>query len=352
MPRLRPPAALLAAGLMLVPPVALAQDAAPEPPADAGVRGDEFTPQSRAAVERGLAWLATRQAADGSFGTGRTGGTAITALSAIALMSAGHLPGRGRYGDVVQRAVDNVVAQAQPSGLLCPPDASGVMYHHGFAALLLGEVYGMTGDERIKEPLRRAIRLIEQSQNPEGGWRYQPVPVDADVSVTICQVMALRAARDAGIKVEKQVIDDAVEYVRKCQNPDGGFNYQRRGRGSSAFARSAAGVATLYYAGVAEADEVDRGLEYILRSLPGDESGRTQHYFYGHYYAAQATFMAGGETWATWFPAIRDELVGRQEPTGAWNGEQSGEYATAMALIILQMPNRYLPVFSGKGPGS
>jgi hypothetical protein len=32
-------------------------------------------------------------------------------------------------------------------------------------------------------------------------------------------------------------------------------------------------------------------------------------------------------------------------------GENGAHYGTAMGLIILQMPNRYLPVFHGKGPG-
>ena len=317
------------------------------------VRGDELTPEARAAIDRGIEWLVSQQQDDGSFAGQRGGGTAVTSLAAIALMAGGHLPGRGRHGQVVSRAVDYVLASAQPSGLLCETEAGGVMYHHGFAALLLGEVYGMTRDDRVKEPLRRAVRLIEQSQNPEGGWRYQPVPIEADISVTICQVMALRAARDAGIKVEKKVIDDAIEYVKKCQNADGGFDYMLNRGSNSDFARSAAGVATLYYAGIAGGEEIESGLRYVMEFLPGDGlAGRTPHYFYGHYYAAQATFLSGGEAWATWFPAIRDELIATQSEAGFWQGQQGNEYGTAMALIILQMPNRYLPVFSGKGPGS
>jgi hypothetical protein len=316
------------------------------------VRGDEITPESRAAVDKGLAWLATRQAADGSFASGSTG-TAVTSLAALAFMSDGHLPGRGEYGEIVRKAVDNIIATAEPSGLLAGSGGGGVMYQHGFATLLLGEVYGMTGDDRIQEPLRRAIRLIEQSQNPQGGWRYQPVPLDADVSVTICQVMALRAARDAGIKVEAGVIDKAIEYVRKCQTADGGFKYMLHHGGNSAFPRSAAGVATLYYAGISEGDDIDRGLSYLMNHLPGGGiGGRERHYFYGQYYAAQAMFLAGGDYWALWFPAIRQELLSRQSQGGFWNAQFSNEYGTAMSLIILQMPNRYLPVFSGKGPGS
>src|SRR5436853_5499457 len=122
-------------------------------------------------------------------------------------MAAGNLPGRGKYGDNVQKALDFVIANTQESRLIASDNSHGSMYGHGFATLFLGEVYGMTGNEDVKERLQKAVSLIEKTQNPEGGWRYQPAPYDADISVTICQVMALRAARDAGIKVDKGVID-------------------------------------------------------------------------------------------------------------------------------------------------
>ena len=52
-------------------------------------------------------------------------------------------------------------------------------------------------------------------------------------------------------------------------------------------------------------------------------------------------------------PAQLDELINRQNKTnGNWSDQMGEDYATAMALIILQMPNRYLPVYTGKGPGS
>jgi hypothetical protein len=331
----------------------------PVPPAtDNPLTGNEITPAMQESVQRGLAWLAQQQLADGSFGQRDSFGarSAITALAGLAFMSAGNLPGRGKYGENVDRSVRYLLGAAQESGLLANEQAHGIMYSHGFATLFLAEVYGMTGDEQVKEKLQKAVRLIQRTQNPEGGWRYTPAPLDADISVTITQVMALRAARDAGIKVEKEVIDRAVEYVRRCQNPDGGFSYMARssGMGGSAFPRSAAGVATLYYAGIYEGDEIARGLAYVQRSIPRGGAVRGEsHYYYGHYYAVQAMFMSGGEAWAKWFPAIRDELIRRQNrAAGNWSGEISDEYATAMALIILQMPNRYLPVFSGKGPGS
>lgn len=324
------------------------------------VRGDEITPEQQHAVEKGLAWLAKKQGDNGSFTAGLGGYSnhaGITALAGLAFMEAGNLPGRGRYGKEVQHCLDFVLNSCQESGLIASDASQGPMYGHGFATLFLGEVYGMTGDETVKEKLQKAIRLIEKTQNSEGGWRYQPAPLDADISVTICQVMALRAARDAGIKVEKEVIDNSIKYVLRCQNSDGGFSYMasQGGGGGSAYPRSAAGVAALYYAGVFEGNALERGLHYLKAFTPGRGGPLPNqgHYFYGYYYGTQAMFLAGGEYWANFYPAIRDQLIKTQMmPDGQWNGDFSEDYATSMALIILQMPNRYLPVFAGKGPGS
>ncbi len=322
------------------------------------VRGDEINEKQRASVERGLAWLAKRQKEmGGNVATqGYQNHAAVTALAGLAFMQAGNLPGRGKYGKEVQNCLDFILSACQESGLIASDVSHGPMYGHGFATLFLAEIYGMTGDENVKEKLQKAVRLIQKTQNPEGGWRYQPVPYDADISVTICQVMALRAARDAGIKVEKEVIDNSIKYVRRCQNPDGGFSYMaaQGGGGGSGFPRSAAGVAALYYAGVFEGDDLKRGLEYVKQFQPrnGVAQQNEGHYFYGNYYAVQAMFLAGGDYWGAWYPAIRDELCNKQQKDGYWDGDVSIDYATSMALIILQMPNRYLPVYAGKGPGS
>jgi very-short-patch-repair endonuclease/prenyltransferase beta subunit len=324
------------------------------------VRGDEITPAQQHAVESGLNWLSHRQGPDGSFTTGMQGYSnraAISALASIALMQSGNLPNRGKYGREVERALRFILSSCQESGLISADAGQGPMYGHGFATLMLGEIYGMTGDEEVKDRLERAVRLIEKTQNPEGGWRYQPVPYDADISVTICQVMALRAARDAGIKVDKKVIDQAIHYVRSCQNPDGGFSYMSAasggGAGGSGFARSAAGVAALYYAGIFEGNDLIRGLDYVKQFTPGHgpSAQNEGHYYYGFYYATQAMFLAGGKYWEDFYPAIRNELISNQKDSH-WEGDFNDEYATSMALIILQMPNRYMPVYAGKGPGS
>lgn len=314
----------------------------------------EITPELDAAIAKGLKYLEGQQTSDGGFGDGRYGkNVAVSALAGIALMADGNLPGRGAGGEAVSKCVDYILANCTESGLIAAEGANGPMYGHGFATLFLGEVYGMTAgggetaqSQKVHEALVKAVHLIEQTQNEQGGWRYNPVPYDADISVTICQIMGLRSARNAGLEVSKATIDRAVEYVRKCQNPDGGFKYQLES-GASGWPRSAAGVAALFYAGIYSDDAIDRGIAYLQKeAMPGQAAASKAHYFYGHYYCVQAMYLAGGDAWGKWWPAIREELVKSQNEDGSWEDRSVGyTYATAMSLIILQMPKRYLPIF-------
>jgi hypothetical protein len=56
-------------------------------------------------------------------------------------------------------------------------------------------------------------------------------------------------------------------------------------------------------------------------------------------------WIRGGDDWNSWYPAIRNELIRRQSSGGFWKDSVCDEYGTAMALIVLQIPNNYLPIF-------
>src|SRR5206468_5858926 len=117
-----------------------------------------------------------------------------------------------------------------------------------FATLFLSEVCGMTHRNDVRDKLQKAVDFIVQSQNKDGGWRYVPFSPESDMSIVVCQVLALRSARNIGIRVPKSTIDRAARYVvdsaitEASQSgyhslyPDevGAFNYQRsRGSRSS-----------------------------------------------------------------------------------------------------------------------
>ena len=317
-----------------------------------------ITTRTEQAIQRGLVFLNARKDRDGSLGTGQyRGNVAISSLAAMAAMCAGSQPGRGVYGQLVLDSLRYVLSKANAGGIvgyISKQDSGhGPMYGHGFATLFLSEVYGMVHGKalraEVREKLHRAVTLIVKSQNKEGAWRYLPSSTDADLSVTVCQMMALRSARNAGILIPKSVIDDSTTYVKACQDRmEGWFRYQKQGNGGGGvqgFARTAAGVCALNAAGVYNTPEVKAGLDFLLKNKPGNGFGRPDiHYFYGHYYAVQAMWTAGGNYWQEWYPAIRDELLTRQNPDGSWLDQICGHYATAMATIILQVPNNYLPI--------
>ncbi len=303
--------------------------------------------QTRGAIDRGLSFLADRQNADGSMGRSYGQNVGVCSLAGMAWMASGHMPGRGRYGKAVSQAIAFVLEHAQPSGFISSQlgASHGPMYGHGFATLFLAEAYGMSPNRDIRDKLSSAVKLIVGTQNKEGGWRYHPQRRDADISVTICQVMALRAARNAGIFVPNETIDRCTDFVKRCQNADGGFMYMLAQPGDSRFPRSAAGVVALYSAGIYEGEEIEKGLKYLEQFEATGGTAASGHFYYGHYYAVQAMWHTGGKQFEKWYRAISKYLLARQRDSGAWLDEIGVEYATAMASIILQMPNNYLPIF-------
>lgn len=308
-----------------------------------------FDARTRKAVDAGLAFLATRQTEEGSFGIGPyRNNLAVTGLSGMAFLSAGNLPGRGQYGRQLNGCLDYVLANSRDSGFIHTGESNtrGPMYEHGFATLFLAEAYGTSQKPNLRQKLAKATQLIINTQNEEGGWRYEPRRDEADLSVTVCQVMALRAAHNTGVFVPKETIDRAIAYVERCQNDDGGFAYMANSPGESRFPRSAAALVAIYNAGIYESEVLTKGLEYVLQ-FPPNQSGRDdrQYFFYGHYYAVQAMWHARGLAWTAWYPAIRDALLDEQLASGAWSDAISAEYGTAMACLILRMPESYLPIF-------
>ncbi len=328
-------------------PAGAGEDRSDEP-----LTGEELTPEVIAAVGRGLDYLARNQDRDGSFGGGGGPGganAAVTGICGMAFLAQGNVPGRGKYAKNVEKVVDWMLKCGdQRTGLLHGPQTShGVMYEHGFATLFLAEAYGMTQDDKIKRRLQNAIRLIAQTQLESGGWWYQPdrsPGKTSDISVTICQTMALRAARNVGVNVPQKTVDKAVDCVKRAAQADGGFAYQvpnppAKAGGGSAPPRSAAGLCILYGLGEYNAKETKEGLKYLDKIGP-----QQMGMFYGTYYGTQAMYQAGGKYWTKWWTGISKDLVKKQQADGSWTGDGYGTYGTGMGCIILCVPYNYLPI--------
>ncbi|HUG91399.1 MAG TPA: prenyltransferase/squalene oxidase repeat-containing protein, partial [Planctomycetaceae bacterium] len=304
-------------------------------------REDAVTPETRAAIARGLRVLVRSQQDDGAIGSGKTyqKNVAVTALAGMAFLAAGSTPERGEYAEPLRKCRDFILRQMRPDGFISHSEftSHGPMYEHAYATQFLALLHERQPDAELLEKLQRAVDLIVRSQNTEGGWRYEPESQSSDVSVTACNTVALELAARGGAKVPQPSRDAAIAYIRQCQNADGGFRYQLVNRAESRFPRSAAALFALELA-QAKGDEIDSARAYVAGFKPKpDEERYEPHYFYGQRYAALAMHRAGGDTWREWYAAIRDVLLRRQNADGTWPGDSiCAEYGTASACIILQ----------------
>ena len=301
-------------------------------------------------IRDGLRALAQMQGGDGAWRSeGQTGGypCTMTGIAGLALLAGGHSPTRGEYATHVRRAIRFLLKSASDDGVIGGQGEGRSMYGHGFGTLFLAEVYGMSGDadltKEIGETLNKAVRLIGQSQSREGGWYYTPGSGEDEGSVTVTQLQALRACKNAGVDVPVSIINRAITYLEKCQQADGGISY-RLGMNGSRPPITAAAVATIFYAGAYDHKVARKALAFCKRYMGPDwDQG---HYYYTHFYLSQAYYQAGGQYWDKYFPTMRDKLVGAQLPNGRWPNRDVGQlFSSAIALIILQLPYQNLPIY-------
>ncbi|MEX1026135.1 MAG: prenyltransferase/squalene oxidase repeat-containing protein [Planctomycetota bacterium] len=313
---------------------------------------------AREALERGLAYLAAQQAQeiDGSFPRAQAREWApvgVTALGCLAFLAAGNQPGRGPYGNIVQRAVDYLLAHQDRNvgspthGYIASQgDALSRIHGHGFATLVLAEAFGMMpGNERLGTALEAAVRRIEASQSSEGGWDYEPIAgASHEGSTTICLVQALRAAHTAGIHVDASVVARAVDYVHRLQTDEGTFRY-RLHDSTTSVALTAAGISTLNMAGTYDAAPIQAGIDAIWRLI--DEPRDVRWPDYERLYVAQAFWQLSDTThFERWWPRELRRVLAAQNTDGSWTNRAHGPaYATAMQCLVLSVPEGLLPIF-------
>lgn len=312
-----------------------------------------ITPETRAAIDRGLAYLASTQDRQGSWvnDTGMYGGypVAMTSLAGWALLMDGNTTTQGRYAPNVDRAARYLARCSTESGLITKfEDEHRPMYGHGFAMTFFGQLYGMIEDRRraaeVHDLLGRGVQLTARSQSWQGGWIYTPNSGGDEGSVTITQVQALRSCRNAGIAVPKEVLDTAMDYLVRSQNSDGGIRYRVGQAGGSRPALAAAAVCCWFNAGQYDDPRALKALAYCKETLQPDRQ-TTGHDFYAHLYFAQALYVSDDPYWDEYFPQRRDMLLRMKDERGAWVGDGVGDiYGTALALIILQLPFDTLPL--------
>jgi hypothetical protein len=323
----------------------------------------EITDEQVKAVEKGLGWLAKNQ----SQRTGAVGNTcqvAFTGLAGLAFLAGGNTPSRGKYAANVRGALRFMMRCCSKQGYI-NEGASGSramggsgMHGHGYGLLFLCELYGMCGDiqdeqlgdEPVKDAVNRAVKLCEKSQDPSGGWIYDPNPYGHEGSVTITQVEALRAARNAGISVGKTVIDKGIGYIKKSTAADGTIMYSLGSGRTGSYALTAAGACVYAMFGIYDAPESKRCVKALYEMVVGKRGRQDWHPHYTNLYAGQACFLMKShepKLWTEGYPKIRKELLSQQDKgSGCWtNDSYGGAFGTACACLVLQIPFRLLPIF-------
>jgi prenyltransferase beta subunit len=310
------------------------------------------------AVERALEFLQVSQASDGAWRVRNTKNAAITGLAVMAFLSAGHVPGEGPYGDVVEKGIRWVLGAQKPNGVISTDVGQTMMYQHGICTLMLAEVAGMTNDRlgaEVRHKLERGVEVILQAQRtlgPDaGGWRYQLRGSDSDISVTGWQVMALRASKNLGCDVQPQRIDLAVDYIQRCRHPaTGGFGYMQGNQPTVACTGTS--VLALEICGKEQhgKPELQKAGTYILKHPPWTD----RHLFYAIYYCTQAMYQLGDNFWNAYRPRLHDWLLRMQRTNGSWDTEAVGrDYCTAMAVLALTVDYGFLPIYQrGEEPAA
>lgn len=334
----------------LVMGLAVSQTAMAAPPAVRQKQVDQ-------AIVRALGYLAAHQEPSGCWKSETFGEmTSTTSLAIMAFLAAGHLPDEGPYSAGMQRGIAWVLDHQSKNGLLVHRTSHGPMYCHGISTLMLAEVVGMVPpdlDKRVRHALQEAVKLILDAQDQEkpdahaGGWRYQPTSRDSDLSVTGWQLLALRAARNAGCDVPIENIQRAVAYVKRCSLPEHqGFAYQPTG-GRTAV-RTGNGILALEICGEHHTPEALGGALYLVETPLRDDE---PYFYYGAYYCGVGMFQIGGEPWEKTRNHLHDLLLPKQTAAGNWQPVDASEngagavYATSLAVLSLAVEYQYLPIY-------
>ncbi|XAL98463.1 terpene cyclase/mutase family protein [Phycisphaeraceae bacterium D3-23] len=324
---------------------------------------EEMREQTQQCIDHAMRFLISQAQNDGSVGDERQNRNAMTALTVMAMVAVGHQPtDHTPEGKLLRDALNFILRDDRQSdeGYYGYSDGSR-MYGHGITTLMLCEMMGMgvddTQDALIQDRAQKAVDLILRAQRVRkredrynGGWRYDPDARDSDLSVTVWQLMALRAGKAGGLDVPSESIDEAVAYLersyREVGREQGGFGYEP-GQ-SPRYATTAAGMLAMLVCGQYEHEQVAGASRYLVAHPPTDNRNDTWFY-YGTYYYAMAMYQVGGEEADDAEREVFAALSRSQLNNGSWTSnhfhERQPVYATCMAVLALSVRHHFLPIY-------
>lgn len=299
---------------------------------------DPIPSQIETIYKRGLEFLANSQNPQGAWDDSMGNEPGVVGLCIVAFLAHGEDPNHGPHSRQIGKAVEFLLEQQnETNGYI-----GSSMYNHGFATLALAECYGMVDNPKLAPALKKAVELILSAQKRSrfGGWRYTPESRDADTTVTGCQIVALFAARNAGIPVPEEAITKGLSYLSKCRGSDGAYGYTSASGGKPTL--TAIGVLCLSLAKQKDAKSFLSSLAYLKDKM----NYRDRFYpYYFEYYMSQALFHADEEAWREWNALNVRYLSTIQAADGSWPGNKGQAFNTAGALLSLALNYRFLPIY-------
>lgn len=355
--------------------------------------------ETEQAVKDALEWLKRHQTDDGSWSfdlhvcpdcRGRCGNsgnrkdnrTAATALALLPFLGRGGTPEKdGPYKETIKRGITFLVAKAnRGNGKLYDEAEHDKMYSQGLAAIALAECHAMVeanrrevakadqkknakklpfeqiaGPSPLASAAQSALDVIVRAQDPQGGgWRYAPGEKSGDISVVGWQLMALHAGTLGGLRVDRQTLWKARDFLDAVQADPAGATYGYQTKGDPEPRRAAIGLLCRMYL---RWKQDDPGLQDGRNRLAA--KGPTSDLYYD-YYATQVMYHMEGEPWEAWNKKMIARLLRWQvqkdgHEKGSWfegvNGYEAADtaggrlYSTALATMILEVYYRHLRIY-------
>ncbi|MCC6123837.1 MAG: squalene--hopene cyclase [Pirellulales bacterium] len=332
------------------------------------------SPETEQAVQAALKWLAENQAADGRWKAGDHGAgrdesvlgharqnagsqadTGVSGLALLAFLASGNTHGQGEYQKSIRRGLELLLRiQARDGNLGGNASTYEFMYCHAMAACALSEAFGMTGDQRLREPVERAIRYSVAAQDARGGgWRYHPAE-PGDTSQLGWQLMALKSAELAGIPMPDPTRRGITRFLQSVSSgKHGGLASYRAGERVS-HSMTAEALVCWQFLGISrEHPACNEAGDFLLTQLPG-RGGKPNDYYW--YYGTLAMYQLQGDYWQKWNAALQKTLLERQIKQGPlagawdtdtiWGGYGGRIYTTAIAALSLEVYYRFLPLYA------
>ncbi|MEN8150081.1 MAG: prenyltransferase/squalene oxidase repeat-containing protein [Planctomycetota bacterium] len=353
-------------------------DAKPLPPAGS----------VRDVIDRGLAWLAAHQHADGHWdcdgwmkpaglGAGAGAGHApfdagVTGLALLAFLGDGQTHKNGNHKATVKAGLRYLKQLQDPEGCFGLRTSQRFVYHHAICTLAMIEAYALTESPVFKRSAQLATDFIHKAQNPYLAWRYGVRPQDNDTSVTGWMVLALHAAKRANLRVSPEAFAGAMAWIDKATEPEyGRVGYTARGTGPArpqdvmdrypadkSESLTAVGLVTRVHCGHGKGELYEKGIALCLKRLPlwDEDAGTTDMYYW--FWGTMALRQSGGAAWKAWRPAMAAALTANQrqagplagsfDPIGPWGRNGGRIYSTAILTLTAEMASSAAAV---KGAG-